>query len=218
MVSIRAVSIATATTIAIASALIISASVVSDAATWTSREVAAPTDRSTSSLERAVRAQDQRDLVRRQHQAARADRNSRINAAKRLAELQRKRATAAAAKPKSAAASTSVAVNVPERTAGQRVTDVRGLSAWQQRYWNEGQVWATWPKTRAVIACESTNNPTAVSKTGKYRGLYQMDASFWRSYGGLALASSPDRATRAEQNYVAYRGYTSRGWSPWTCA
>jgi len=85
-------------------------------------------------------------------------------------------------------------------------------------YWEPAQAWAQTSKTKAVIQCESSNNPKAVSRTGKYRGLYQMDSSFWASYGGLALAPRPDLATRAEQNYVAYRGYVGRGWSPWTCA
>ena len=97
---------------------------------------------------------------------------------------------------------------------------VRGseLTNWQRRYWIAAQSWAQSSKARDVIDCESSNNPGAISATGKYRGLWQMDADFWRSYGGLDLASTPDRASRAEQNYVAYRGYVSRGWNPWECA
>lgn len=95
---------------------------------------------------------------------------------------------------------------------------VRGseLTNWQRRYWIAAQSWAQSSKARDVIDCESSNNPGAISRTGKYRGLWQMDADFWRSYGGIA--PSPDQASRAEQNYVAYRGYLSRGWNPWECA
>lgn len=92
------------------------------------------------------------------------------------------------------------------------------LRPWEQRYWDRAQTWAQTPKARAVIACESGNRPTAVSPTGKYRGLWQMDADAWASYGGLPHAPRPDLASREAQNYVAFRLYTGRGWTPWTCA
>lgn len=98
-----------------------------------------------------------------------------------------------------------------------RVSD-SSLKPWQRDYFERAQVWAASPKARAVIACESSNRPTAVSRTGKYRGLWQMDADFWASYGGLSIAARPDLASRAGQNYVAYRGFISRGWTPWECA
>jgi len=72
--------------------------------------------------------------------------------------------------------------------------------------------------TRAVFGCESHWNPKAVSASGRYRGLAQMDAHFWSSYGGLAYAPRPDEATGLEQLMVAYRGWRARGWQPWTCA
>lgn len=80
---------------------------------------------------------------------------------------------------------------------------------------------AAWANTRAAIAvaeCESGRDGSARSHTGKYRGKWQMDADFWRTYGGLKFASSPDRASVAQQDIVAYRGYLARGWQPWTCA
>ena len=92
------------------------------------------------------------------------------------------------------------------------------LTPWQRDYWRKAQVWAATGKARAVVACESTNNPRAVSRTGKYRGLWQMDARTWASYGGLDVAARADLASRAAQNYVAFRLYTGRGWAPWTCA
>jgi hypothetical protein len=92
------------------------------------------------------------------------------------------------------------------------------FTGWKARYWVEGQVWAQTPKVRAVIMCESTDRVGAVSSTGKYHGLYQFDRQTWASYGGLELAPLASKATRAEQNYVAYRLYTGRGWKPWGCA
>jgi hypothetical protein len=87
-----------------------------------------------------------------------------------------------------------------------------------KKYWNPGQAWAQEAKTKSVIWCESRNNPKSVSRTGKYRGLYQMDAGKWRGYGGLDFAPTPDKASRAVQNYVAYRVYVGNGWGPWSCA
>jgi hypothetical protein len=92
------------------------------------------------------------------------------------------------------------------------------LSGWKARYWTQGQEWAQRPKTRAVIMCESTDRVGAISSTGKYHGLYQFDRQTWASYGGLELAPLASQATRAEQNYVAYRLYVGRGWAPWGCA
>jgi len=97
-------------------------------------------------------------------------------------------------------------------------SQLRGLTPWQRDYWQRAQSWAATAKARAVIACESSNRPSAISTTGKYRGLWQMDADFWASYGGLEIARRADLASRAAQNYVAYRGFVSRGWTPWDCA
>lgn len=69
----------------------------------------------------------------------------------------------------------------------------------------------------ALRKCESTNNYRAVSRTGKYRGAYQMDADFWATYGD-GSASTADRATPAAQDAAAYKGYRARGWQPWACA
>jgi hypothetical protein len=131
-------------------------------------------------------------------------------------------------------ANRSERISTPERLAGMKpgpILDINGnpIAPRKDRkliakYWGPAQQWAQRAKTRAVIFCESSNNPRKVSRTGKYRGLYQMDRDFWRSYGGRTLAPRPDLATRAAQNYVAYRGYVSHqrrignGWAPWDCA
>jgi hypothetical protein len=116
------------------------------------------------------------------------------------------------------ASRSSQRVNVPERTSGQRLVELTPITGWRADYWRKAQAWAQTPKARAVIACESSNRADAVSRTGKYRGLWQADADFWASYGGLEIARRADLASRAAQNYVAYRGFVSRGWSAWECA
>jgi len=67
----------------------------------------------------------------------------------------------------------------------------------------------------ALRMCESSNRTNAVSRTGKYRGLYQFDLPTWESVGGVG---DPARATRAEQHKRATILHSKRGWQPWfTC-
>lgn len=64
----------------------------------------------------------------------------------------------------------------------------------------------------ALAKCESGGNPTIVSRTGKYHGLYQFDRSTWRSVGGQGVAST---APAAEQTARAQMLHAKRGASPW---
>jgi hypothetical protein len=94
-------------------------------------------------------------------------------------------------------------------------------------YSGSAEAWAHTPFAIAVANCESgsgrhgawqshyTGNPHL---RGFYSGKWQMDPDFWRSYGGLAYASTPADASEAAQDAVAYRGYRARGWQPWECA
>ena len=209
MSTIRAVSSAVATTLLLALALSINASLASDA-TPVQQQSTEASPQQESILARAAVLSDQRAkaAATRQHKKALADRSKRERQAA-LERAQRAKARTAPAPKKSSAPSVS-------RAAVHRISGP--LTGWKARYWAEAQVWAQQPKTRSVIFCESSNDPQKVSKTGKYRGLYQMDADFWASYGGLELASRPDLASRAAQNYVAYRGYVGNGWGRWECA
>ena len=76
-------------------------------------------------------------------------------------------------------------------------------------------VWRSSAHARMIVARESGGSCTAVSRSGAYRGTWQMGAPFWRSFGGLAFAPTPDQATCGEQDYVAYRGWIASWWSPW---
>lgn len=64
----------------------------------------------------------------------------------------------------------------------------------------------------ALRMCESSNRTNAVSRTGKYRGLYQFDLPTWESVGGVG---DPAKASRAEQHRRAELLYAKRGWQPW---
>lgn len=74
---------------------------------------------------------------------------------------------------------------------------------------------AQWAKLRF---CEGGGNYRVVSASGKYRGTYQMDRNFWRSYGGDPAYLNPPRWEQAPpemQDRVAYTGYRERGSNPW---
>ena len=64
----------------------------------------------------------------------------------------------------------------------------------------------------ALRMCESSNRTNAVSRTGKYRGLYQFDLPTWKSVGGKG---DPAKATRFEQHLRAKILWSQRGWKPW---
>lgn len=66
----------------------------------------------------------------------------------------------------------------------------------------------------ACIRAHEGGGYTTVSATGKYRGAYQMDSSFWASYGD-GSAPTADQATVASQDDAAWRGYLARGYGPW---
>lgn len=76
---------------------------------------------------------------------------------------------------------------------------------------------AQWASLRR---CEGgAGNPyLAVNRSGKYRGAYQMDRNFWRSYGGDPAYLNPpswEKAPPAMQDRVAFAGYRARGSNPW---
>jgi hypothetical protein len=77
------------------------------------------------------------------------------------------------------------------------------------------EVWITSPTAIRVIKKESKGNCKAVGAKGKYRGKWQMNAGFWKTYGGLEFAPRADLATCEQQDQVAYRGWLARGWQPW---
>jgi resuscitation-promoting factor RpfB len=67
----------------------------------------------------------------------------------------------------------------------------------------------------ALAACESGGDPSIVSASGAYHGLYQFSVSTWRSVGGGGL---PSQASASEQTYRAQLLYDRSGASPWpTC-
>lgn len=92
------------------------------------------------------------------------------------------------------------------------------LRAEADRLLPPGTTYAMWARVRH---CESggSGGYRAVSASGTFRGAYQMNADFWRSYGGDPAYLRPpswERAPEAMQDAVAFRGYAARGRQPWT--
>lgn len=75
---------------------------------------------------------------------------------------------------------------------------------------------ATSPTALSVVQRESGGDCGISSPGGTYRGKWQMDANFWRAYGGLEFAARADLATCDQQDLVAYRGWVDRWWQPWS--
>ena len=110
---------------------------------------------------------------------------------------------------------TNAPVNAQPLKASSIKTDpTRGISK-AERPTVSFEVWITSPTALRVIKKESRGNCKAVGAKGKYRGKWQMNAGFWKTYGGLEFAPRADLATCEQQDQVAYRGWLARGWQPW---
>jgi len=79
----------------------------------------------------------------------------------------------------------------------------------------------TGDQLRRLRNCESTNNYSAVSRNGKYRGAYQFNRSTWNSVAGSEngypemIGVDPATAPPQAQDAMADLLYSQRGRSPW---
>ncbi|WP_240675642.1 resuscitation-promoting factor [Cellulomonas endophytica] len=64
----------------------------------------------------------------------------------------------------------------------------------------------------ALAACESGGNPSIVSASGRYHGLYQFSVTTWQAVGGSGL---PSQASAAEQTARAQALYERSGAGQW---
>lgn len=135
-------------------------------------------------------------------------------AAARKAEAARKAAAARAAAQQQATRSTTRPAAAPS-TGGDPTMTAAARGSRAAREAVPFAVWRNSAHARMIVARESGGSCTAVSRSGAYRGAWQMGAPFWRSFGGLAFAPTPDQATCGEQDYVAYRGWIASWWTPW---
>jgi hypothetical protein len=77
-------------------------------------------------------------------------------------------------------------------------------------------------RLHALVDCESGADPTAVSPTGRYRGLGQFDRRTWdgvASRWAPALEGvDPTTVPYYWQIYLIWALWSERGSQPWTCA
>lgn len=106
-------------------------------------------------------------------------------------------------------------VSAPPAAAIQIAEDpTRNLSK-EERKKISFEVWVDSPTAKYLKKKESNNNCKSTGSKGKYQGTWQMNAGFWKTYGGKKYASKASKATCMEQDLVAYKGWLARGWSPW---
>jgi hypothetical protein len=106
-------------------------------------------------------------------------------------------------------------ISEPSAAAVQAAKDpTRNLSK-EERKKISFKVWVNSPTAKYLKKKESNNNCKAIGSKGKYHGTWQMNAGFWKTYGGKKYASKASKATCKQQDRVAYRGWLARGWSPW---
>ena len=119
-----------------------------------------------------------------------------------LADGKVEKRTVVSTTPVTAPQARVVAVGTKPRPAPVRASRSRGGSVGSAGGLNWG----------AVAACESGGNPSAVSSTGKYRGLYQFSTATWQSVGG---SGDPASASAAEQTMRAQMLYNRAGAGQW---
>lgn len=72
-------------------------------------------------------------------------------------------------------------------------------------------------KARSVRKCESGGNYRINTGNGYY-GAYQFNSSTWKSNGGRKFGRQANKAPAWAQDYVMWKTWKKRGWSPWACA
>jgi len=107
-------------------------------------------------------------------------------------------------------AASSVAAGCQSSSCTERVK-ARALERAYERTWVRAPL-AVRTHLRAIAWCESTNDETAVSGDGRFRGLLQFDMGTWRTVGGVG---DPAAAPRWEQWARGVRLYLARGAQPW---
>ncbi|MFM2438066.1 MAG: hypothetical protein RLZ55_883 [Actinomycetota bacterium] len=148
--------------------------------------------------------------------AAQAAEQARIDtyiAAVQTARADQAAAAATVQAPVQQSASTSARVEAPSQAQSAATTSAPASTGGS----GDASAWANSSAAMAVKSCESGNNYSTNTGNGYY-GAWQFDISSWLANGGGAYAATPDQASAAAQDQVAYNYYQSAGWGPWSCA
>ena len=79
----------------------------------------------------------------------------------------------------------------------------------------KAQKWARKSKALDARICRSGNYPALKTSVGS--GAYLMTQQRWQKFGGTAFAARPNKASRRDQNLVAWRMFKSSGWNNLGC-
>lgn len=139
-----------------------------------------------------------------------------------VAALQRAQAAEAAAVTVAPAAPAAqpqapASTPAPASTGGSSTSTSNSASSSSAGGSGDASSWANSAAAMAVKTCESGNNYSTNTGNGYY-GAWQFDLPSWLANGGGAYAATPDQASAAAQDQVAYNYYQSAGWGPWECA
>ena len=101
-----------------------------------------------------------------------------------------------------------------ERRRAERLPQVRERRVAERKEARraEAQAVAVPPQLRAIAACESGGDPTAIGGGGLYRGKYQFSVETWAAVGG---SGDPAAAPEAEQDKRAALLYEQSGPGQW---
>lgn len=80
----------------------------------------------------------------------------------------------------------------------------------------ESRTWAAEPGPVKVRMCESGNTYTINTGNGYY-GAWQFDYASWQANGGGEFAAYPHKASKDQQDFVAWTYWKKAGWRPWGC-
>lgn len=69
-----------------------------------------------------------------------------------------------------------------------------------------------------IVECESHGDVDERSHPYGSSGLYQIELSVWREFGGRVFALFPYLATKWQQSIIAHRIWTEVGARAWTCS
>lgn len=103
-----------------------------------------------------------------------------------------------------------------EKALAKKQAEAKKRAAAKKSRFAESKRWASTSKARSVINCESSGNYKL--HYGSYYGAWQFDRGTWLANGGGKYAPTANLASKAEQDYIAWKTWKARGWQPWACA
>ncbi|MFM2438752.1 MAG: hypothetical protein RLZ55_1577 [Actinomycetota bacterium] len=103
----------------------------------------------------------------------------------------------------------------PETIAKVQAAQQAANAAAAERF-AESRTWAAGAGPVRVRMCESRDN-YAINTGNGYYGAWQFDYPSWHANGGGEFAAYPHKASKDQQDFVAWTYWKKAGWRPWSC-